>query len=660
MQVSAWWSRARITAGAAGLSAVALLALPAVGGARTAVPAAGTGASPVTGGRPASALASPRQRVNHSNTAATHSPQVLRQLASGATGTVHGSKLAGALQGVDVASFQHPGGAGIDWSQVAAAGIQFAGVKVTEGAYYQNPYALTDLAQAKAAGLSVVAYAFAIPNGNGSTSSPIGQADYLVNYLSSAGGTLPVIMLDIEYNPYGAECYGLSKYAMVTWIAQFNAEVQARTGQDPVIYTPPAWWQTCTGGASGFAQIPLWVPDVTSSTSPSLPAGWSNWGFWQYSSTGTVSGINAPGNTDLDQLNPAVIPLLDPGSQLDVTGDPVNLQLTAADPVTGQALSFSASGLPPGVSISGTGQITGSPSIAGHYTPTVTASDGQGLSGSTSFGWDAGPATGPAGPVRLALGGMCLNDPGNSSAAGTQATVWACDGTSQQSWTYPQDSTLRINGLCLSIPGAATGARPQLEPCTGLADQQWRLAYPRVVNPAAGSRPIALVNPGSSLCLEDPGSTTVNGTQVVLGSCNGYKNEEWTPPPGPVVSGIPGKCLDDSGDSTANLTKIDIWRCNGTAAQSWTAEPDGTLRVNGKCLDVRGAGTASGTLVDLYTCNGTSAQQWQLIPVGTADTLVNPGSGLCLADPGDSTANGTQTEIITCAAGDRGMAWRPS
>ena len=133
-----------------------------------------------------------------------------------------------------------------------------------------------------------------------------------------------------------------------------------------------------------------------------------------------------------------------------------------------------------------------------------------------------------------------------------------------------------------------------------------------------------------------------------------------TPPPGPVVSGIPGKCLDDSGDSTANLTKINIWACNGTAAQSWTAEPDGTLRVNGKCLDVRGAGTASGTLVDLYTCNGTGAQQWQLIPVGTADTLVNPGSGLCLADPGDSTANGTQTEIITCAAGDPGMAWRPS
>jgi GH25 family lysozyme M1 (1,4-beta-N-acetylmuramidase) len=649
----------RITAGAAGLSAMALLALPAAAGARTAVPVTGPGAPSVTGGRLAS-VTSPRQRVDHSNTGAAHSPQVLRQLASRAKGTLQGSKLAGALQGVDVASFQHPGGAGIDWSQVAASGIQFAGVKATEGAYYQNPYALTDLAQAKAAGLSVVAYAFGIPNGNGSTSSPIGQADYLINYLNSAGGPRPAIMLDIEYNPYGAECYGLSKYAMVTWIAQFDAEVQSRTGQDPIIYTPPGWWQTCTGGAPGFGQVPLWVPDYTSSTSPSLPAGWSTWGFWQYSSTGTVSGINASGNTDLDQLNPALIPLLDPGSQLDVTGDPVNLQLATADPVTGQTLSLSATGLPPGVSISGTGQITGSPSIAGSYTPTVSVTNGQGLSGSVSFGWDVGPATGPVGPARLGLGGMCLNDPGNSSAAGTQATVWTCDGKSRQTWTYPQDSTLRINGLCLTIPGTAKGAIPMLEPCTGLPGQQWRLAYPRVVNPGAGSRPIALVNPESSMCLEDPGSTTTNGTKVALWPCNGYKNEEWTPPPGPVASGIQGKCLDDRGDSTANLTKIDIWACNGTAAQSWTAEPDGTLRVNSKCLDVRGAGTASGTTVDLYSCNGTGAQQWQLIPVGTWDTLVNPESGLCLADPGDTTVNGTQTEIITCAVGDPGMAWRPS
>jgi hypothetical protein len=37
--------------------------------------------------------------------------------------------------------------------------------------------------------------------------------------------------------------------------------------------------------------------------------------------------------------------------------------------------------------------------------------------------------------------------------------------------------------------------------------------------------------------------------------------------------------------------------------------------------------------------------------------LVNPESGLCLADPGDATANGTGLVIATCT-GAHGEQWR--
>jgi len=368
MRAAAFRRSARITAGAAAFGAAVLAALPA---------SAGVHGPAATG----------PQRPDRYNVGATHSPQVLGQLAAAAARGGPADPIPGALQGVDVASFQHPNGAAITWTKVAAAGIQFAAVKATEGAYYKNPYALRDLAHAKAAGLSVMAYAFAIPNGNGSSASPVVQADYLLAYLAKAGGAPPVIELDIEYNPYGTECYGLTKTAMVSWITRFDAEIRAKTGQEPVIYTPPPWWQTCTGGAANFRQLPLWVPDYTSKTSPVLPAGWANWAFWQYSSTGTVSGIQSTGNTDLDQLNPARIPLLDPGSQSTATGGTVHLQVLPADPVTGQTLTFSAPGLPPGVKISTGGLITGAPSTAGTYRVTVRASDGKGKSGSVSFTW---------------------------------------------------------------------------------------------------------------------------------------------------------------------------------------------------------------------------------------------------------------------------------
>jgi hypothetical protein len=73
---------------------------------------------------------------------------------------------------------------------------------------------------------------------------------------------------------------------------------------------------------------------------------------------------------------------------------------------------------------------------------------------------------------------------------------------------------------------------------------------------------------------------------------------------------------------------------------------------------VAGDGTASGTDVDLAACSGGPGQQWQIDPAGAGQQLVNPQSGLCLADPDDSTASGTQLVITSCTGGDPGTGWR--
>src|SRR5262245_60226023 len=72
-------------------------------------------------------------------------------------------------RGVDVASHQHPGGAPIDWSAVAAWGMDYAYIKATEGPSdaaddtYINPYFGEDWRGAGAAGLLRGAYHFARP-----------------------------------------------------------------------------------------------------------------------------------------------------------------------------------------------------------------------------------------------------------------------------------------------------------------------------------------------------------------------------------------------------------------------------------------------------------------------------------------------------------------
>jgi GH25 family lysozyme M1 (1,4-beta-N-acetylmuramidase) len=44
-------------------------------------------------------------------------------------------------------------------------------------------------------------------------------------------------MLDIEYNPNGATCYGLSQAAMRSWIKDFGETYKAKAGRYPMIYT---------------------------------------------------------------------------------------------------------------------------------------------------------------------------------------------------------------------------------------------------------------------------------------------------------------------------------------------------------------------------------------------------------------------------------------
>jgi len=86
--------------------------------------------------------------------------------------------------------------------------------------------------------------------------------------------------------------------------------------------------------------------------------------------------------------------LTNPGNQLSSVGQPTTLQLAAIDP-DGRAVTYSATGLPPGLSLGeSTGFISGAGTTAGSYGVEVTASDGV-LTWSQSFTWEMGTATAP-------------------------------------------------------------------------------------------------------------------------------------------------------------------------------------------------------------------------------------------------------------------------
>ena len=87
-------------------------------------------------------------------------------------------------------------------------------------------------------------------------------------------------------------------------------------------------------------------------------------------------------------VNPAganTVTVTNPGGQSWTVGTAVSLQVQATDSASGQTLTYSATGLPAGLSISSSGLISGTPTAAGSGSITVTAKDTTGASGSATF-----------------------------------------------------------------------------------------------------------------------------------------------------------------------------------------------------------------------------------------------------------------------------------
>jgi len=213
------------------------------------------------------------------------------------------------VEGIDVSHWQGT----INWPLVAKAGKKFAFMKasdglITNGTMFVDTTYPTNRAQARAAGIPIGAYHFARPDAT--PGDAIAEADHFVDTAAPAtGDLLPV--LDLETSG------GLSVADLQAWVQAFMEEVHQRTGIRGAIYVSPSFWSTYMGNTATFAlngyQV-VWIAHWTTASQPTMPASnWAGegWTFWQYTSSGTVSGIS--GSVDLDRyrykdLAPALVP----------------------------------------------------------------------------------------------------------------------------------------------------------------------------------------------------------------------------------------------------------------------------------------------------------------------------------------------------------------
>jgi hypothetical protein len=161
----------------------------------------------------------------------------------------------------------------------------------------------------------------------------------------------------------------------LAWETAYATAFQIQTSTDNSTWTTIYSTTTGTGGTQNLTVSGSGRYIRMYGTTRATQYGYSLWEFEVFGGTGSGGG----GNT---------VTVTNPGSQSWTVGTAASLQIQASDSASGQTLTYSATGLPAGLSVNaGTGLISGTPTTASTGSITATATDTTGVKGSATFSW---------------------------------------------------------------------------------------------------------------------------------------------------------------------------------------------------------------------------------------------------------------------------------
>ncbi len=108
-----------------------------------------------------------------------------------------------------------------------------------------------------------------------------------------SGNIKPIV--DVEYTKYWNNKKYIKKY--IGNLISFINTIKEKTGQEPIIYTNPNFWETYIQKHYHSDHL-LWIADYRKRDTPQVPSKFQDWYIWQYTDKGSVDGIN--GHVDLN------------------------------------------------------------------------------------------------------------------------------------------------------------------------------------------------------------------------------------------------------------------------------------------------------------------------------------------------------------------------
>ncbi len=367
-----------------------------------------------------------------------------------------------------------------------------------------------------------------------------------------------------------------------------------------------------------------------------------------------------------------------PGIQAGTQGTPVSLAVTATDP-DATALTFSAAGLPTGLSIqASTGVISGTPTATGVFATTVTVSDGT-ATASASFSWTISLVVPGAATLIAPTGTIATPTPTFSwmpVSGATHYQLWVNDAitAAKITTTYPAAAVgCGATGTCTISPGVtlASGAATWWIRTTNAAgDGTWSTAVAITVPGLSDTTApiVALTSPTSSATYTATSGTLAVGgtagdnlgvTQVAWSTNRGGSGvatgtTAWTIAAVPIASGttVITVTARDAANNAASDTLTVTYNAAAPPGAATLVAPTGTIS------------TATPSFSWMAVSGATHYQLWvNDANTGAKITTIYPaaavgcggGTGTCAVSPGVTLASGAATWwILTSNAAGSG------
>jgi lysozyme len=201
------------------------------------------------------------------------------------------------LDGLDVSEFNGD----VDWTQVASS-AGFAFVRSADGDVNDKLYTAARAAALRTAGVPFGVYQFArVASAANNQRDGVTEAAMAWYFARRQGwgvkGDLPIVY-DFENDSWKDQTAAKAAAHLV----QAVRTLRLLQGRPAILYTNPATMAFVgpaldTAGKAELAQCPLWIAhfDVPA---PTVPAPWTSWTFWQYTSKGACAGVTGAVDRD--------------------------------------------------------------------------------------------------------------------------------------------------------------------------------------------------------------------------------------------------------------------------------------------------------------------------------------------------------------------------